>query len=396
MTRSLSRILAGAGVALAFTLLAGCQSSSSGNAVMNVHLVDGPSLDSYALNLHVLKVEIQKEGEGWMTLGTPDVTVNLLSLTGGLEEMLVNGASIPAGTYGQMRLLLGSGNTICTEPLVEGVCPAGALHDLKVPSGMHSGVKLPVHFVVAPDTTKDVFIDFDAHRSVFVHEAGNSHQYLLRPVVRAFDKVVTGAVKGVLTDAATPPAPLAGVEVMAETLDDTGTPAVARSTTTGADGRYVLDLLPVGASYWVVAQPRVATTAYQAGAAGAFPITEAVPVVTASDLAFARVESPGGLAGTITALPASTQTDEVTLLGTVPVSAVNHTFVLRSTGAAVASGVESWAVDLLPAGAYSLFVTRATEDGAGGYTFAKGPLANATVASGATTTDVALTAPAAP
>jgi hypothetical protein len=390
MIRSPSRILAGAGAALALVLLAGCQ-SSPGNAIMNVHLVDGPSLEYSALNLHVLKVEIQKEGEGWIPLGTPDVTVNLLSLTGGVEETLVNGASIPAGTYGQMRLVLGAGNTICLQPLVEGACPAGALEDLKVPSGLQSGVKLNVHFVVAPDTTKDVFIDFDAHRSVFVHEAGGSQQYILRPVVRAFDKVVTGAVKGMLTDAATA-APLPGVEVMAETLDDAGKPAIARRATTATDGTYVLDLLPVGGSYWVVAQPRVAATAYQAGAAGAFPITEAVPVVT-SNVAFTKADAPGGLGGTIAPVPAAGQTDEVMLLGTVPVASVNHTFLLRDAAGAVSGTTETWGIDLLPAGAYSLFVTRAVPDTTGGFTFLTGPTTGATVTAGTTTTGVTLAAP---
>jgi hypothetical protein len=294
-----------------------------------------------------------------------------------------------------MRLVLGAGNTVCVEPLVEGVCPAGALHDLKVPSGMQSGVKLNVHFVVAPDTTKDVFIDFDAHRSIFVHEAGASQQYILRPVVRAFDKVVTGAVKGTLTDAATA-APLPGVEVMAETLGDAGNPVVARSTTTGADGSYVLDLLPVGGSYWVVAQPRVVTTSatvpYQAGAAGAFPITEATPVVT-SNVAFAKADATGGLAGTIAPVAGTDQHDEVTLLGSVPVASVNHTFVLRETTGVVSGTTETWAIDLLPADPYTLFVTRSTSDGAGAFTLATGPTASATVASGTTTSGVALTAP---
>lgn len=372
MTRSIPRTLKGAGLALAFAAVAGC-SPSSGNAIMNVHLVDGPALEYSELNLHVVRVEISKDGEGWMTLGTPDTTVNLLSLTGGVAETLVDGKSIPAGTYGQLRLVLGPGNTIRT---------ADGLHDLKVPSGMQSGVKLNVHFVVEPDTTKDVFIDFDAHRSIFVHQAGNSMQYILRPVVRAFDRVVTGAVKGRLTDAATQ-APLPGVEVMAETLDVAGKPSVARSTLTGADGTYVLDLLPVDGAYWVVAQPRVATVAYQAGAAGPFGVTPEAPVVT-SDLAFAKADGTGAVDGTILPLPAADQSDDVTLLGTVPVSAVNRTFVLRGTPAAVSGGLETYAIDLLPAGTYSLFVTRATSDGTGGFTWANGPTAPATVTSGAT------------
>ncbi len=383
MIRTFARTLAGAGLTLAFAALAGCNASSTGNATMSVHLVDGPSLEYSALTLHVVKVEISKDGAGWITLGTRDVTVDLLKLTGGVAETLVDGASIPAGTYGQMRLVLGGGNTITTP---DGTFP------LKVPSGMQSGVKLNVHFDVAPDTTKDVFIDFDAHRSVFVHQAGMSQQYILRPVVRAFDKVVTGAVQGTLTDAATS-APLPGVEVMAETLDATGNPSVARRTTTDERGAYLLDLLPVDGAYWVVAQPRVSSAAYQPNAAGPLDVTAADPVLT-RDVAFTKADSPGGLAGTISGAPASTQSDEVTLLGTVP--SVGHTFVLRSTGADDGVTPEAWAIDLLPAATYSLFVTRATEDGSGGYTYAVGPTATAAVAAGTTTTGVTLAAPTTP
>lgn len=366
--------------AFALAALAGC-SSSSGRATMSVHLVDGPAVEYTELNLHVVEVEISN-GDGWLSLGAPDVTVNLLSLTGGVVETLVDGKSIPAGAYGQLRLVLGPGNTIRTAD--------GVLHDLEVPSGMQSGVKMNAHFDVQPNTTKDVFVDFDAHRSVFVHETGASQKYILRPVVRAFDRVVTGAVAGTLTDAATH-APLPGVEVMAETLDAAGTPAVARTTRTGTDGKYVLDLLPVGGAYWVVAQPRVGTVAYDAGAAGPASITADAPVVS-SDVSFATAAATGAIDGTIAPLPETGETDEVTLLGTVPVAAVPRTFVLRTVAATVSGTTEAYAIDLLPAATYSLFVTRATPDGDGGFTFADGPAATSTVTSGATTHS-SLTAP---
>jgi hypothetical protein len=379
--KSISRALRGAGLTVALALIAACgSSSSSGTATMNVHLVDGPSLEYTELWLNVQEVRISQDGGGWITLGEPNRTVNLLSLTGGVVETLVDGKSIPAGTYGQLRLVLGrTGNRIRTAD--------GQYHDLTVPSGMQSGVKLNVHFVVAPDTTKDIFIDFDAHRSIFVHETGASQKYILRPVVRAFDRIVTGAVKGKLTDAATQ-APLADVEVLGETLDSTGAPAVVRTTRSAADGTYTLDLLPVGASYWVVAQPRPAGVVYEANAAGAFPVTVDAPVVAGKDLAFAKASGSGTIQGAVT--PAITdpltQSDEVTLLGTVAVATVDRTFVLRTQPASVSGGAESYQLDLLPPASYSLFVTRATADGAGGFTYADGPTSSATVTSGATTT----------
>ncbi len=42
-------------------------------------------------------------------------------------------------------------------------------------------------FIVAAGTTSDVFIDFDAAHSIQLKTAGSSSQFILRPVVKAFD-----------------------------------------------------------------------------------------------------------------------------------------------------------------------------------------------------------------
>ena len=196
--RTIFPTLAGLGLAL----LMACSGSSSGSGgtvasgSMNVHLVDGPIAGYQEINVNIQTVEIAS-GSGWITLGTPNKTLNLLNLVGGVDETLVAGATLPAGHYGQMRLVLGSGNTV---KLAD-----GTVEPLKVPSGMQSGIKLIVNFDVAAGTTKDVWIDFDAAHSIQVVMAGMSGQYLLRPTCWAFDKTATGSIHGTLTDAATTP-----------------------------------------------------------------------------------------------------------------------------------------------------------------------------------------------
>ena len=69
MTRTITRTLKGVGLMAAVAMLAGCQSSEL--ATLNVRLVDGPALEYSELNVHVLRVEIAKAGEGWITLGEP-------------------------------------------------------------------------------------------------------------------------------------------------------------------------------------------------------------------------------------------------------------------------------------------------------------------------------------
>ncbi|WP_243303241.1 DUF4382 domain-containing protein [Geothrix oryzisoli] len=340
--------LAGLGLAL----MTACSGSSSGggSGTMNVHLVDGPIAGYQEINVNIQTVEIASDG-GWITLGTPNKTINLLSLVGGVDETLVAGATLPAGHYGQMRLVLGSGNTVKLSD--------GTVEPLKVPSGMQSGIKLIVNFDVAAGTTKDVWIDFDAAHSIQVVQAGASGQYLLRPTIWAFDKLVTGSIHGVLTDAATSTG-LPGATVYAEVLDGSGNARISRSTVTDATGAYTLDLLPVGATYYVVSQPLTGTTpkAYDAKASEAFALTATTPVFTYS-AAFTANASTGGVSGGLTPLATSSQSDQVNLLQSLVTSSGTFSFIVRTTMAVVGT-TETYGFTTVPVGTYGVQAVRST------------------------------------
>jgi hypothetical protein len=255
---------------------------------------------------------------------------------------------------------------------------------------MQSGVKLNVHFDVAPGTTKDVFVDFDASRSIFLHRAGMSGQFILRPVVRAVDRVVTGSIAGKLTDAQTG-AGIAGAIVMAETVDAvTGAPTVIRSVLTGADGSYTLDLLPVGATCYVVSQPASGAVSYAAQASPPVAITEAAP--TAQWSAAFTPALTGSAGGNVTPAASVDDADTVVATQTLLAGGSPHDFVVRTAAATVASGVESWSLEALPAGAYGIAVVRRTVDSTGAETEHDGVPVNVMVASGAQAT-VDLVAP---
>lgn len=369
-------------LALPLLLLAACSSSGSGrgstSGAMSVHLVDGPIGGYQELNVHIQSVEIAGPS-GWISLGTPDKTYNLLALTGGLSATLADGATLAAGHYGQMRLILGSGNTVKLSD--------GTVADLTVPSGLQTGLKLIVSFDVAAGTTKDVWIDFDASHAIQVVQTGASAKYILRPTLRAFDKVATGSVSGVLTDADSG-APLGGATVYAETLDGSGAPALARSTTTNASGAYTLDLLPVGATYYVVSQPKVGapTKAYDAKVSGAFALTTAMPAQTYS-AAFTANASTGTVSGAITPAANATQSDQVDLRQTLAVPGGSaSTFIVDSTVAVVASGSESYSLASVPAGAYTVQSFRTTLAADGSATVSSSTPQAATVVASATVT----------
>ncbi len=348
-------------------LLAACGGGSNGSGTMSVHLVDGPGSAAYTgVKIEVLEVSIHSDAKGWTTLCSPREVIDLLKLTGGADKTLCDRVGLPLGHYGQMRLLLGDHNSV--------VLPDGSEESLKVPSGQQSGVKFDVSFDVAPNTTKDVFIDFDAHTSVFVHETGNG-KWMLRPVVRAFDKVVTGAILGTLTDNLAPAHALPGVTVTAQVIDTSG-PTILRTTTTDSAGKYTLDLLPVDGTYYVVAQPVLAqpvagAVVFQAEASAATTITAAAPVAT-QNLAFASAgTSFGSLGGTIKPPLGASEADVVSVLQSLPAGqgVALQPFIVRLAAGSLVAGVESYAVDGLPFGDYSLVVTRQGEDASGNTTF---------------------------
>lgn len=337
--------------ALSAVLLAaasGCGSSSSGTGTLNVHLTDAPG-DFAEVNIDVREVQINSSA-GWQTIATPDRVIDLMTLTNGVSETLAENFPIEAGHYTQMRLVLGPNNTV--KPV-----GATAAVPLTVPSGMQSGIKLNVNFDVEAGTTKDVFIDFDAHRSIFVHEAGASGKFILRPVIFCFAQVVTGSISGVVTDAAGGQ-PVPGALVMAETVDSGGNPSIVRSTTSDATGKYALPLLPVGASYYVVTQPVVGGTVYAATASAAIPLTAAAPLAT-QDLHVSAAAQSAAVSGKVTPTPADTSTTDV-VVALQAFGPVN--LVVREDNGAVSAGVETYALPNLPAGTYGLFVTRTVHD----------------------------------
>lgn len=225
---------------LGMLLVLGC--SDSGNApvggTLKVNLVDAPG-DYDAVWIEIDRVEVHRAGEdsssGWHVVRSNPGTYDLLQLRNGVSAALVDG-QLPPGDYTQMRLVLGAGCSVDVD---------GQSHELSVPSGMRSGLKLNHPFTIGDDAIYEVTLDFDAARSI--HRTGNG-RYMLRPVIRAMAVVTSGSLRGV----AMPIEARAAITAVAGT--DTFT-AVA-DTTSGAyrfpclpEGTYDLDFAATSGAY---------------------------------------------------------------------------------------------------------------------------------------------------
>lgn len=173
---------------LALLSLAGLMGCSTNNSTapamgtMNVRMTDAPG-DFQSVNLVVNEVAAHIEGSGaageWTVLNSTPATYDLLTLRNGVTTA-IGQATIPAGHYTQIRLMLGEGSNVMVDD---------ATHPLIVPSGLQTGVKVVGSFDVPAGGTLNVLLDFDAARSVHRTGAGT---YMLVPTVKVLEPTTGG------------------------------------------------------------------------------------------------------------------------------------------------------------------------------------------------------------
>lgn len=166
-------------------------------------------------------------------------------------------------TYSKLRMVLGMDSTVRLAD--------GSTRELVLSSALTPGVVVDADLEVSGNAISDVYVDFDAAHSIQVVTMAGVKKFMLRPVLRAVDQRLTGAISGRLTSAAG--AGLAGSVVFAERFDASGQPVIVRSTVSDSNGSYNLDLLPLGQSYHVVCMPRSGSAAYDAKASAAIELT---------------------------------------------------------------------------------------------------------------------------
>lgn len=178
---------------MALFILVSCQKSGgSGSddlARLEVRLTDNPNLNLSEVWVDVKEIQIGMEDTGMITLaGSHPGVYNLLALTNG-RDTLLSEAEIPAGKISQIRLVLGPNNYAITH--------TGERIELATPSAQQSGLKVQVHQTVTGGILYRLILDFDAAKSVI--KAGNSGNYILKPVLRIISFMPSGGnVKGVV------------------------------------------------------------------------------------------------------------------------------------------------------------------------------------------------------
>ena len=163
--------------------------SNAAKAHLGIRLSDGPAAYD-AIYLDIRQVEVITEGSGSIVL-TPyrPGLYDILKLRNGIDTLLLN-ADITPGTISQIRLILGPDNSIVAN---------GNTYPLNTPSAQESGLKLNIHETLEAGRSYEIFLDFDAAKSIL--QTGNG-QYKLKPVIRAYTAATDGRIKGYVFPAA--------------------------------------------------------------------------------------------------------------------------------------------------------------------------------------------------
>ncbi|WP_295124810.1 DUF4382 domain-containing protein [uncultured Chitinophaga sp.] len=213
-------------------LLFACQKddrNSQGKAKLEIRLTDAPaSYDAVYVDIQKVMVHASTDAEtenGWVELPLLHPGIyNLLDFRNGLDTVLAD-TEVPAGEINQVRLVLGNRNSVVID---------GVEHELKTPSAQQSGLKVKFRTVLEAGIVYRLYLDFDASRSVVT--AGNSGQYILKPVIRGYSDAIGGSIKGIVL----PPAALTQVWAIQNTDTLLALPDIAT-------GHYFFGGLPAGA-----------------------------------------------------------------------------------------------------------------------------------------------------
>lgn len=166
-------------------------SSSEDSARVAVRLTDAPGDYKHVfVEVEDVMIKTTAEGgeeEGWVSLeGVNTGVIDLLSLTGGVTELLVD-TEIEAGYVHQLRLVLGDNNTIVLDDDTE------AEYVLKTPSGQQSGLKVMINQELEAGENYTFIMDFDVDKSVVATGSGT---FNLHPVIRVAAEANTGSIIG--------------------------------------------------------------------------------------------------------------------------------------------------------------------------------------------------------
>ena len=212
-----------------------CKKDSSNTTPTTVRMTDAPG-NYQQVNVDVTGVEFTMSNNAVVNLNVKPGIYDLIKLSNGIDVIIAT-ADLPAGKLSQVRLILGTNNTVKVDNVV---------YPLTTPSAMQSGLKINVKADLVAGVAYELLLDFDANESIVVSGAGD---YKLKPVIRSVETATSGSISGSIVTSASLPASVKaydGVNVF--------------TTNTDVNGNFLLRGVSAG-TYTVIVTPSSVFTA---------------------------------------------------------------------------------------------------------------------------------------
>lgn len=187
-----------AAMSVAVLAIAGCNSDNSGTGSLSLDVTDAPIDSAEAVNVVFAGVDIRAASGALVEITYEEPkTINLLDYQGGAAASLLDDETLPSGDYEWIRLRVDASREAGGSNIV---LDDGAEHDLFIPSGSQTGLKLVSGFTVPVDGSVAFTVDFDLRRSVVV-TGGPDPSYMLKPTLRLLDNSQVGTISGTVSAA---------------------------------------------------------------------------------------------------------------------------------------------------------------------------------------------------
>ena len=207
---------------MAAVAMAGCGGGGGGDSAaetfgfLSLGISDGPIHDAQKVCVTFTEIELKQMGGPSTTLmlSSPE-KINLLEFQGTNAMPILSSERLPAGQYQWMRLGVdavrgsngGAGDTgdaaVCDGDASYIVMNDNSVHNLYVPSGANTGLKLHGGYTVPVNDQVSLTAEFDLGKSITA-PPGQSPDVMLRPTIKLVNNnevgILTGRVANVLAE----------------------------------------------------------------------------------------------------------------------------------------------------------------------------------------------------
>jgi Domain of unknown function (DUF4382) len=196
--------------------LAACGGSGGAGPMgqMRLAVADAPVDGAQAVVVKFTGIELTADNGSPVDIAfTQPKTIDLLNQSGTASAVLFD-QPIPAGSYGQIRLMVVADGNPSNSYIT---LSDGTMHGLQVPSGSETGLKLVSGFTVTSSGVVDYTIDFDLRKAITC-PPGQAPACILKPAERLVDNTTVGNIQGVVSNTLVPSGCTPGVYLYGGTV----------------------------------------------------------------------------------------------------------------------------------------------------------------------------------